>query len=265
VGEEALHEVAFLLRRNRAAAAYKASPNDAAVQAATASPETSSLAGGGQVGGTVASRELAITGGTVTGSGGGDFAATGASFRSQRTNKDDSSLMLRLMMKEREQVLPEDKLFYQQVAEHIDKLLMETSKHKQGRSDGEEREKLSTTGFMDREQRYTREIRQTEEQLQKSIADKENCQRDIAQQSMDLKRLNEENASAIRESISAQEQAMAEEQQLRKELRDIIQEKREFQDKLALGNKDLELLNQENERLRAHVKAFQRDVNEILA
>merc|ERR1711976_720607 len=110
-----------------------------------------------------------------------------------------------------------------------------------GRSDGEEREKLSTTGFMDREQR------------------------DIAQQTMDLKRINDENATAIRESISAQEQAMAEEQQLRKELRDIIQNKRELQDKLALGNKDLELLNQENERLRVHVKAFQRDVNEILA
>ena len=31
---------------------------------------------------------------------------------------------------------------------------------------------------------------------------------------MDLKRLNDENATAIRESISAQEQAMAEEQQL---------------------------------------------------
>merc|ERR1712093_74569 len=163
-----------------------------------------------------------------------------------------------------EQVLPEDKLFYQQVAEHIDKLLLESSKHKQGRSDGEEREKLSTTGFMDREQRYTREIRATEEQLQKNIADKENNQRDMAQQTMDLKRLNDENATAIRESISAQEQAMAVEQQLRKELRDIIQEKRELQDKLALGNKDLELLNQENERLRAHVKGFQRDVNEIL-
>jgi len=162
-------------------------------------------------------------------------------------------------------VLPEDKLFYQQVAEHIDKLLLESSKHKQGRQDGEEREKLSTTGFLDREQRYTREIRTTEENLQKCIADKENYHREIAQQSSDLKQLNEENATAIRESISAQEQAMAEEQQLRKELRDIIQEKRELQDKLALGNKDLELLNQENERLRAHVKAFQRDVNEILA
>merc|ERR1719434_565187 len=94
--------------------------------------------------------------------------------RTQWTSKDSSSLMLRLMQKEREQVFPEDKLFYQQVAEHIDKLLLESSKHKQGRGDGEEREKLSTTGFMDREQRYTREIRSTEENLQKSIADKEN-------------------------------------------------------------------------------------------
>lgn len=263
VGEETLQEVAFLLRRNRAASAYKANPNDPGAQAAAASPQTAALAGGGPAGGTVATREMAATGGSAQ--GGTDFGATGASFRSQRTTKDDSSLMLRLMMKEREQVLPEDKLFYQQVAEHIDKLLLETSKHKQGRSDGEEREKLSTTGFMDREQRYTREIRATEENLQKSIADKENYQRDIAQQTMDLKRINDENATAIRESISAQEQAMAEEQQLRKELRDIIQEKRELQDKLALGNKDLELLNQENERLRAHVKAFQRDVNEILA
>merc|ERR1719473_151463 len=47
VGEETLHEVAFILRRNRAAAAYKANPNDPGAQAAAASPETSALAGGG--------------------------------------------------------------------------------------------------------------------------------------------------------------------------------------------------------------------------
>lgn len=265
-GEETLHEVAFLLRRNRAAAAYKSSPNDPGAQVAASDPQTAALAGGGPAGNVTSQLELAKTGNSVgAGTGTVDFGATGASFRSQRTTKDESSLMLRLMMKEREQVLPEDKLFYQQVAEHIDKLLLETSKHKQGRNDGEEREKLSTTGFMDREQRYTREIRSSEENLQKCIADKENLQKEIAQQTMDLKRLNDENGTAIRESISAQEQAMAEEQQLRKELRDIIHEKRELQDKLALGNKDLELLNQENERLRAHVKAFQRDVNEILA
>merc|ERR1719237_1794639 len=155
--------------------------------------------------------------------------------RTQWTAKDSSSLMLRLMMKEREQVLPEDKLFYQQIAEHIDKLLLETSKHKQGRIDGEEREKLSTTGFLEREQRYTREIRETEELLQQTIVDKENLQRDMAEKTSELKRLNDENAQAIRESVCLQEQATAEEQQLRKELRDIVQDKRDCQDKLALN------------------------------
>merc|ERR1719245_1710349 len=121
----------------------------------------------------------------------GAMKAKGAPTRANWTAKDSSSLMLRLMMKEREQVLPEDKLFYQQIAEHIDKLLLETGKHKQGRVDGEEREKLSTTGFLEREQRYTKEIRQTEELLQRTIADKENLQRDLANKTAELKTLNE--------------------------------------------------------------------------
>jgi len=266
VGEETLHEVAFVLRRNRSAAAYKASPNDTGALIAAADQQNSILANGGP---TVnnATRSVSMT--AMTGSNHPSSPAavaktTGMQTKAHWTGKDSSSLMLRLMMKEREQVLPEDKLFYHQIAEHIDKLLLETSKHKQGRVDGEEREKLGTTGFLEREQRYTREIRQTEEFLQQTIVDKENLQRDMAEKTSELKRLNDENAQAIRESVCLQEQATAEEQQLRKELRDIVQDKRDCQDKLALNNKDLELLMQENERLRAHVKAFQRDVNEIL-
>lgn len=273
VGEETLHEVAFLLRRNRASAAYKASPNDAGAQAAAAHPQTSALAGGGPT--NVASRGLAMSQQAVTsprgltadgaaGAGTQDMTVKAPASRTQWTAKDSSSLMLRLMMKEREQVLPEDKLFYQQVAEHIDKLLLESSKHKQGRVDGEEREKLSTTGFLDREQRYTKEIRATEESLQKTIKEKERLQKEMAELTAVLKSTNDENAQAIRESVALQEQATAEEQQLRKELREIVQDKRDLQDRLALNTKDLELLQQENERLRAHVKAFQRDVNEIL-
>jgi len=258
VGEETLHEVAFLLRRNRSAAAYKASPNDTAALAAAA------LGNGGPANSTSRSLPMAGTMGSAAPSSPSGKATQGGASRANWTAKDSSSLMLRLMMKEREQVLPEDKLFYQQIAEHIDKLLLETSKHKQGRVDGEEREKLSTTGFLEREQRYTREIRQTEELLQRTIADKEALQRELGDKTVDLKGHNEGSAQAIRESVALQEQAAGEEQQLRKELRDIIQEKRDLQDRLALSNKDLDLLQQENERLRAHVKGFQRDVNEIL-
>mmetsp|Transcript_38103 Transcript_38103/g.109961 ORF Transcript_38103/g.109961 Transcript_38103/m.109961 type:complete len:434 (-) Transcript_38103:143-1444(-) len=264
VGEETLHEVAFLLRRNRSAAAYKASPNDTAALVAAADPQTSQLGNGGPTANST-SRSLPMAGMTGSDAPSSPTAKLkGSATRANWTAKDSSSLMLRLMMKEREQVLPEDKLFYQQIAEHIDKLLLETSKHKQGRVDGEEREKLSTTGFLEREQRYTREIRQTEELLQKTISDKESLQRMLGDKTSDLKGLNDDNSQAIRESVALQEQATAEEQQLRKELRDIVQDKRDLQDRLALNNKDLDLLQQENERLRAHVKGFQRDVNEIL-
>merc|ERR1712137_86107 len=264
VGEDTLHEVAFLLRRNRAAAAYKASPADTAVIAAAANPQTSTLARNGPAA-NIASRSLSSQPlATTVASNVAATTSTGILGRTQRGPKDDSSLMLRLMMKEREAVLPEEKLFLQQVAEHIDKLLLDSSQHKQGRIDGEEREKLSTTGFVERESRYTEEIRSHEEGLQVTIADKENLQHDIANQTMDLKRLNDESAQAIRESVASQEHATNEEQQLRRELRDIMQMKRDLQDKVNLNTKDLELLQQENERLRAHVKAFQRDVNEIL-
>lgn len=263
VGEETLHEVAFLLRRNKASAAYKASSNSTGAQMAAADSKTATLGkpvapGRGQVDRSQAETKAPEAEALPP-------AKKGPQAKANWTPKDSSTLMLRLMMKEREQVLPEDKVFYQQIAEHIDKLLLETSKHKQGRVDGEEREKLSTTGFLEREQRYIKEIRQTEEALQRVISEKEFSQKELAAKSVSLNQLNEQNTSAVRESIVMQERTAAEEQQLRKELRELQVEKKDLQDKLALNVKDLELLEQENERLRQHVKGFQRDVNEILA
>mmetsp|Transcript_82643 Transcript_82643/g.145818 ORF Transcript_82643/g.145818 Transcript_82643/m.145818 type:complete len:426 (+) Transcript_82643:79-1356(+) len=257
VGEETMHEVAFLLRRNRASAAYKASPNAAGAQLAEKDPKTANLG----------KPKAAQSPDGAAGEAEGEKSPPkrGPQAKANWTSKDSSTLMLRLMMKEREQVLPEDKLFYQQIAEHIDRLLLETNKHKQGRVDGEEREKLSTTGFLEREQRYIKEIRATEEALQKVISEKEEAQKELSGKSVTLQKLNEQSSDAVRESVAIQERHAAEEQELRKELRDVQHDKRELQEKLALNAKDLELLEQENERLRQHVKAFQRDVNEILA
>ncbi|CAE6954665.1 LRRC45 [Symbiodinium sp. KB8] len=243
VGEETLHEVAFLLRRNKASAAYKASSNSTGAQMAAADSKTATFGkpvapGRGQVDRSQAETKAPEAEALPP-------AKKGPQAKANWTPKDSSTLMLRLMMKEREQVLPEDKVFYQQIAEHIDKLLLETSKHKQGRVDGEEREKLSTTGFLEREQRYIKEIRQTEEALQRVISEKEFSQKELAAKSMSLNQLNEQNTSAVRESIVMQERTAAEEQQLRKELRELQVEKKDLQDKLALNVKDLELLEQD--------------------
>ncbi|CAK9066180.1 unnamed protein product [Durusdinium trenchii] len=125
--------------------------------------------------------------------------------------------------------------------------------------------KLSTTGFLEREQRYIKEIRQAEEALQRVISEKEFSQKELAAKTISLNQLNEQSTAEVRESVVSQEKGAAEEQQLRKELRELQVEKKDLQDRLALNIKDLELLEQENERLRQHVKSFQRDVNEILA
>lgn len=252
VGEDTLHEVAFLLRRNRAAAAYKANPQDAGVKAAAADPQLSALANGGPT--SAVARTAAE----------GDLRKKLGN-RAHWTAKDSSTLLTGLLALEREQVLPEERLFYQQISEHIDKLLLETSRNKTGRVDAEEREKLATTGFLEREQRYVKEIRTIEDILQRAIADRETLSKDFADNTSILKRLNEESTQAVRGAVAAQEQAVAEEQRLRAELRELHQDHQDLQDKVNLCTKDLELLQQENERLRQHVKAFQRDVNEILA
>ncbi|CAJ1439496.1 unnamed protein product [Effrenium voratum] len=231
VGEETMHEVAFLLRRNKASAAYKASPNSTGAQMAAADPKTATL--GKATTTAPVSRSRAETAEQEVPPEDLQPVKKGPQAKANWTSKDSSTLMLRLMMKEREQVLPEDKVFYQQIAEHIDKLLLETSKHKQGRVDGEEREKLSTTGFLEREQRYIKEIRQAEEALQRVISEKEFSQKELAAKTVSLNQLNEQNTSAVRESVVSQEKAAAEEQQLRKELRELQVEKKDLQDCFA--------------------------------
>eukprot|EP00812_Abedinium_dasypus_P001000 NODE_1118_length_1236_cov_482.482642.p1 GENE.NODE_1118_length_1236_cov_482.482642~~NODE_1118_length_1236_cov_482.482642.p1 ORF type:complete len:353 (+),score=130.82 NODE_1118_length_1236_cov_482.482642:77-1060(+) len=281
VSEDTIHEVAFVLRRNRSAAAYKVGSTAAAdVQAAMVDATISargidplsrtapSVYGGGY---SSMTRDIGMPPATTTGRqllSGSPRGAASSMFAARSPGggggSDESSLMVRLMMKQRECILPEDQKFYHQVAEHIDKLQLEASKHKQGRLDGEDREKLATTGFADREHRYAREIKLHEDNLHTMVADKENLQQDISKQSSGLRALGEDNSRAIRESVAAQEQAASEEQQLRNELRDVMREKRELQEQLGNHSKDLEMLQQENERLRAHVKCFQQDVHDIL-
>ena len=55
------------------------------------------------------------------------FAAERSSAGVMASKKDESNLMLRLMMKEREQVTPDDKLFFQELSEYIDRMQVEVT------------------------------------------------------------------------------------------------------------------------------------------
>merc|ERR1719482_1488018 len=180
------------------------------------------------------------------------------------SKKDESNLMLRLMMKEREQVTPSDKLFFQELSEYIDRLQVEVTRNKQGRIDAEERERVATSGFVDRETRYSKEIRGLEESLQRNLADKEKLMKDTQLCTQDLRRLHDENALATREQVAVQEHAQAQDESLRAELRDLMVEKRRLQDTLSEERRTVEMRAQENDRLSKHVKNFQGAVNDAL-
>lgn len=263
VGEEIIHEVALLLRKNRV---HAAAQHVGAGDATEGTPEAQAKAASKEEDTRDQIQELrrkkakyegtqAITPWWLT-----PLGSTGRSFPS---TKHLSSLMLWLMIKEHDQVLQDEKLFFQQVQECIEQLKLEASQDKQDSSDAEEREKRKTSDFVEIDARYNKEIRAVEESLEQCIADKEDLQYKASVLLERLKCSNEENAKAMRESVEMQEHAMAQEEALRTELRAIIAEKRALQDKLALGQKDLELLDQENRRLREHVKSFQSGTTEI--
>jgi len=244
VGEEVLSEVAYLLRRNKAA--IKANEDELKEQPADAGGDKPKDAAGYPV----------APQGQLYDESTGEFR--------YRTARDDSRLMLGLLIREREEKLPEEKLFYQQVTKYIEKLLEEAKEHKKGQAAGQEREKLATTGFVEREERYHREIRDSEEAIKTCLVDNDHLQAKVASLAIDLRDLNLENFGLIRENMTNQEHDMAHEQQLRKDLRHILQMKYELTDKLALLTNDLQMLDEESERLRVYVANFQKTQDEIL-
>lgn len=231
VGEDILNEVSFYLRRNRAAAAYRGTAGDSVAGVKSLSS---------------ADRDLLE-----------EFADRP---KAPLSKNQESALLLRIMIMEREQVQADDKLFFQQVAEHIDQCKLQSVQHKQACVDAEEREKLATSDFLSREPGYNEQISIVEENLKQTVAERVELMRErYPPLAAELMRSHEDNAQTMQEAVAAQEHAMALEEALRKEYRDIVAEKRVQQDKLALGQRDLDLLFEENARLRAHVKVYKTD------
>eukprot|EP00746_Dinoflagellata_sp_MGD_P165655 gnl/MRDRNA2_/MRDRNA2_95066_c0_seq1.p1 gnl/MRDRNA2_/MRDRNA2_95066_c0~~gnl/MRDRNA2_/MRDRNA2_95066_c0_seq1.p1 ORF type:complete len:434 (+),score=94.49 gnl/MRDRNA2_/MRDRNA2_95066_c0_seq1:96-1397(+) len=255
VGENILHEVAFLLRRNRSAALLESQKPESPPSTATLGSAPGHIADGKPTVDPVSqyldSREMLFEKMMLA----GRFKPP--DLRSAPLSKrEESSLILRLMIHEREQALPDEKLFFQQVAEHIEQCKLESAQHKEACKDAEEREKFAVSQFVGREQGYNEHIHTSEESIKQTIVDKEDLQEMVSIYVDKLREAYEDNAKTVREAVMMQENALAEEEHLRQALRDIVAEKRIQQDKLALGQKDLELLEQENARLRAHAKVF---------
>merc|ERR1712048_186237 len=96
------------------------------------------------------------------------------------------------MMKEREEVLPEEKRVYHHVTEYVEKLLLDTAEHQKKRLEAEEREHIDTLGFHEREERYIREVKQIEDALMDSLAEKDRLTKVLEYKKEEKKRADDE-------------------------------------------------------------------------
>lgn len=243
VGKEVLNEIAYYLRRNKQNAAENALPEK------TEAPEEEEPSTEAQ------DQEQPTTLGATTTSG---------FFKTRKTVKDSNQMMVRLLAKEREETLPENKLLYEQLAGYIDKLLKDAKEEEKGRKIAEEQEQLATKGFEEREPRYIKEIRQSEELLQLAYADKEVLDKELENRTRWLKMEQDELEKLLRQNEAIKEETIVMEQSLIKEKREVKADVLKLEGKLLLAQKDFDLLEQECKNMAINVESFRVNVDKII-
>jgi len=184
IAEDTLHAIAYVLRRNRTSA-----PLSAVAYKENAQPTSGYTAPA-----TSTSRDLDLTGAGMDLTGGGGAPAPAAA---TSTGGNNEGIQLKLLQKERDYANADDARFFGEVAEYIDLLQLDVARNKKYRMDAEERERVVTKGFMEREMRYAQEMRELENLLAKAKADKAKVEAsaDLAHTIDDLLKLGEYNAA----------------------------------------------------------------------
>merc|ERR1719159_2129624 len=132
----------------------------------------------------------------------------------------DESLSLKLLQKERDYTNAEDARFFGEVAEYIDLLQLDVARNKKYRMDAEERERIVTKGFMEREMRYAQEMRELENLLAKAKAEKDELVQETQYLQNEIDRVREKKNATMQDRPKLEELARATADRLRCDIRD---------------------------------------------
>merc|ERR1719276_415543 len=127
----------------------------------------------------------------------------------------DESISLKLLQKERDYTNAEDARFFGEVAEYIDLLQLDVARNKKYRMDAEERERVVTKGFMEREMRYAQEMRELENLLAKAKAEKDELLHDTSYLQHEIDRVRAEKNKTTQDRMKLEEISRATADRLR--------------------------------------------------
>lgn len=297
IAEDTLHAIAFVLRRNRQTAPLGAAGTSAGLQVPrlnapsaeatgnlpnfskdTKSPTSSKAmdvarevaagAGGGRGLGPPGSPGSPGSPGATNGWGDGSrpvrsLQGTGALALSGPVVQDEG-LSLKLLQREQNNSNAEDARFFGEVAEYIDLLQLDVARNRKYRGDAEERERVVTKGFMEREMRYAQEMRELENLLAKAKAEKDELVHDTQYLQTEIDRVREEKAKTLQDRMRLEEIARATAERLRCDIRDALTVKADLETQIYKVKRRQQEHEEENARLRTYLSKCKEDLDRAL-
>merc|ERR1719428_2636669 len=176
----------------------------------------------------------------------------------------DSGLSQKLLQKERDYTNAEDARFFGEVAEYIDLLQLDAARNKKYRMDAEERERVVTKGFMEREMRYAQEMRELEGLLGKAKADKDELLQETSYLQSEIERVKQEKACTMQDRLKPEEIARATADRLRCDIRDGLTVKADLETEIYKVKRKQEEQEEENQRLRTYLSRCKEDLDKAL-
>jgi len=265
IAEDTLHAISYILRRNRTAAPLSATQHAAGLQAPQAH------------GAIQASRELMMGGDaqstqppggamrpTAAGGLGEYTATTNALSTSGARIAQDEGVSLKLLQKERDYTNAEDARFFGEVAEYVDLLQLDVARNKKYRMDSEERERVVTKGFMEREMRYAQEMRELENLLAKAKGDKDELLQETQYLQNEIERVKQEKAATMQDRLKLEEISRATSDRLRSDIRDALTVKADLETEIYKVKRRQQEQEEENGRLRTYLGKCKEDLDRAL-
>merc|ERR1719428_2589909 len=176
----------------------------------------------------------------------------------------DTGLSLKLLQKERDYTNAEDARFFGEVAEYIDLLQLDVARNKKYRMDAEERERIVTKGFMEREMRYAQEMRELENLLSKAKAEKDELLHDTQYLQSEIERVKDEKSKTMQDRMKLEEISRATADRLRCDIRDGLTVKAELETQIYKVKRRQQEQEEENARLRTYLGKCKEDLDRAL-
>jgi hypothetical protein len=261
IAEDTLHAIAFILRRNRQAAPLGAQvfkegqslENSESPQAPDRDLQQLSPTSRGDLPPVAAAQPFTTMASPAPGAGEKQLLAV-----------QDSGISQQLLQREQNYTNAEDARFFGEVAEYIDLLQLDVARNKKYRMDAEERERVVTKGFVEREMRYAQEMRELENLLAKAKADKDEFLHDTQYLQNEIDRVKEEKNNTLQDKAKIDEIARATADRLRCDIRDGLSVKADLETQSYKVKRRQEEQEEENARLRTYLSKCKEDLDRAL-